>query len=139
MAHCKYITVNINNIKLVLGICVKIRLNYFSLINVLDHLTPATIICHLHAVPTSPTTTATTPSPSPPPTIIFLPPPSTIRVSTHQITDIRAPVEFTKPVLEEQKKKKKKKKRRKRRRRSKRRRKREKKNNNNNKDDNNNN
>ncbi|EAS35383.3 uncharacterized protein CIMG_12846 [Coccidioides immitis RS] len=102
MAYCKHITVNTDDIKLILDISAKIRLNYFSPIDVSDCSASAATTCHLHAVSTSSTTTA-----------IFLPSPGTIRVSVCQITDIRAPVWFTKPVLEKQKEKKKEKKKKK--------------------------
>ncbi|KMU92617.1 hypothetical protein CIHG_10420 [Coccidioides immitis H538.4] len=110
MAHYKYIMVNTNNMKLILGISAKIRLNYFDLINAPDCSAPATIICCLHAAPALPTTTATTPPSLLLPTTASLPSPSIIRVSTCQITGIRAPVWFTKPVLEEQEKEEKEKK-----------------------------
>ncbi|EAS29637.3 uncharacterized protein CIMG_13219 [Coccidioides immitis RS] len=113
MAHCKHITVNTNNIKLVLDISAKIRSNYFSLIDASDHSTSAVTICHLCAAPPLPTTTATTSPPPPLPITAFLPSPSTIRVSTHQMTGIRAPVWFTKLVLEKQEEKKEKKKKKK--------------------------
>ncbi|EAS27256.3 uncharacterized protein CIMG_13484 [Coccidioides immitis RS] len=103
MAHHKHITVNINNMKLVLGISAKIGSNYFSLIDVPDCPTPAITTCCLHAAPALPTTAAAAPPLPPPPTTTSLPPPGTVRVSTHQIAGIRAPVRFTKPVLEEQK------------------------------------
>ncbi|EAS31681.3 uncharacterized protein CIMG_13115 [Coccidioides immitis RS] len=112
MAYYKHITVNTNDMKLILGISAKIRSNYFSPIDAPDHLISAITIHHLHAASTPPTTTAT-----------FLPSPSAVRVSTHQMAGIRAPVQFTKPVLEEQKKEEKEEKKRK------------KKNNNNNEDD----
>ncbi|KJF60888.1 uncharacterized protein CIMG_13303 [Coccidioides immitis RS] len=105
MAHCKHITVNTDNMKLILDISAKIRLNYFSLIDAPDYSAPATTIHHLCAAPAPP--------PPPPPTTTSLPSLSTIRVSTHQMVGIRAPVWFTKPVLEEQKKKKEKKKKKK--------------------------
>ncbi|EAS27264.3 uncharacterized protein CIMG_13488 [Coccidioides immitis RS] len=107
MAHYKHITVNTNNMKLVLGIGAKIRSNYFSLIDAPDHSASAATTHCLHAAPTLPTTAATTPPPLPPPTTASLPPPSTIRVSTCQMAGIRAPVWFTKPVLEEQEEEKK--------------------------------
>ncbi|EAS31477.2 uncharacterized protein CIMG_13094 [Coccidioides immitis RS] len=105
MAHCKHVTVNINNMKLVLGISAKIRLNYFGLIDAPDYSTPATTIHHLCAAPALSTTAAAASLSLPLPTITFLPPSGTVRVSTHQIVDIRAPVWFTKPVLEKQEKK----------------------------------
>ncbi|EAS27186.1 uncharacterized protein CIMG_12576 [Coccidioides immitis RS] len=110
MMYHKHITVNANNIKLVLDISAKIRSNSFSSIDVSDHPISATTICCLCAAPAPPTTTATTPPPPLLPTTAFLPPSSTIRVSAHQMAGIRAPVWFTKLVLEEQEKKKKKKK-----------------------------
>ncbi|EAS29570.2 uncharacterized protein CIMG_13240 [Coccidioides immitis RS] len=124
MVHYKHVTVNINNMKLVLGISAKIGSNYFSLIDTSDHSTPVTTICCLHAAPTPPTTAAATPPPPLLPTTTFLPPPGAVRVSAHQMADIRAPVQFTKPVLEEQEKKEEEKKK-----------KREEKNNNDNEDD----
>ncbi|EAS29845.3 uncharacterized protein CIMG_13188 [Coccidioides immitis RS] len=105
-----HIMVNTNNMKLILGIGAKIRLNYFSLIDAPDHPTPATTTHHLCAAPTPLTTTAATPPPPPLPTTAFLPPSSTIRVSACQMAGIRAPVQFTKPVLEEQEEKEEKKK-----------------------------
>ncbi|EAS28735.3 uncharacterized protein CIMG_13331 [Coccidioides immitis RS] len=113
MAHCKHIMINTNNIKLVLDISIKIRSNYFSLIDAFDCPAPATTTHHLCAAPALPTTTAITPPPPPSPITTFLPFPGAVRVSTHQITGIRAPVQFTKPVLEKQKKKKEKKKKKK--------------------------
>ncbi|EAS27322.3 uncharacterized protein CIMG_13508 [Coccidioides immitis RS] len=104
--YCKHITVNTDNMKLVLGISAKIGSNYFSLIDVPDHPTPAAIICCLHAASALPTTTATTPSPPSPPITTSLPLSGTIRVSACQMAGIRAPVQFTKPVLEEQEKEK---------------------------------
>ncbi|EAS31679.3 uncharacterized protein CIMG_13114 [Coccidioides immitis RS] len=123
MAHCKYVTVNTDNMKLVLGISAKIRSNYFSLIDVPDCSAPAATTCRLraapapptapaatthrlHAAPAPPTTAAAAPPPPPPPTTASLPPPGAVRVSAHQIAGIRAPVQFTKLVLEEQEKEK---------------------------------
>ncbi|KMU74214.1 hypothetical protein CISG_10306 [Coccidioides immitis RMSCC 3703] len=105
IVHCKHVTVNINNMKLVLDISAKIRLNYFSLIDVSDHPAPATTTHHLHAAPAH---QLLLPLLTPPllPTTTFLPPPGTIRVSTHQMAGIRVPVQFTKLVLEEQEEKK---------------------------------
>ncbi|KMU92343.1 hypothetical protein CIHG_10166 [Coccidioides immitis H538.4] len=88
--------------KLVLGISAKIGSNYFSLIDVPDCPAPAITIHCLHAVPALPTTAATTSLPPPSSTTAFLPPPGTVRVSAHQMMGIRAPVQFTKLVLEEQ-------------------------------------
>ncbi|KMU92439.1 hypothetical protein CIHG_10307 [Coccidioides immitis H538.4] len=102
MAHCKCITVNANDMKLVLGISAKIRSNYFSPIDAPDCPAPAATTCHLHAAPTPPTTAAAS-----------LPSFGAVRVSACQMAGIRAPVWFTKPVLEEQKEKKEKKKERK--------------------------
>ncbi|EAS27148.2 uncharacterized protein CIMG_12592 [Coccidioides immitis RS] len=102
MAHHKHIMVNTNDMKLILGISTKIRSNYFSPIDAPDYSTPATITHHPHAALIPPTTAAT-----------FLSPPSIIRISTHQMVGIRAPVWFTKLVLEEQEEEKKKKKKRK--------------------------
>ncbi|EFW14501.1 conserved hypothetical protein [Coccidioides posadasii str. Silveira] len=68
---------------LVLDIGAKIRLNYFSLINVSDYSVSATIICYLHAALTLQTTAVTTSSLLPSLTIISLPPPGTVRVSIH--------------------------------------------------------
>ncbi|EAS37500.3 uncharacterized protein CIMG_12618 [Coccidioides immitis RS] len=96
------ILINADDMKLVLDISAKIRSNYFGLIDVPDHSTPAATTHHLHAAPVLPTTAAA-----------FLPPSSTIRVSTHQMTGIRASVWFTKLVLEKQEKEEKKKKKRK--------------------------
>ncbi|KMU78248.1 hypothetical protein CISG_06401 [Coccidioides immitis RMSCC 3703] len=125
MAYCKCVTVNTNNMKLILDISAKIRSNYFSLIDAPDHPAPATIIHHLHAAPALPTTTAAAPSPPSSFITTSLPPPSAVRVSACQMAGIRVPVQFTKPVLEEQKEKKEEEK------------KREKKNNNNDEDDDN--
>ncbi|KMU92242.1 hypothetical protein CIHG_09936 [Coccidioides immitis H538.4] len=108
MAHCKHVMVHADDMKLILGISAKIGSNYFSPIDAPDHPTSATTTHCLCAAPAPPTTAATTPPLPPPPTTIFLPPSGTIRVSAHQVTGIRAPVWFTKPVLEEQEKKKKK-------------------------------
>ncbi|EAS30454.1 uncharacterized protein CIMG_13003 [Coccidioides immitis RS] len=102
MVHCKYIMVNTNNMKLVLDISAKIKLNYFSLINASDCPAPAVITCHLCAAPAPPTTTAAALPPLPLPIITFLPLPGTVRVSTCQMVGIRASVQFTKLVLEEQ-------------------------------------
>ncbi|EAS28452.3 uncharacterized protein CIMG_12971 [Coccidioides immitis RS] len=102
MVHHKCVTVNTNNMKLILGIGAKIRLNYFSPIDAPDHPAPATTTHNLCAAPAPPTTAAATPPPPPLPTTTSLPPPSTIRVSACQMAGIRAPVRFTKPVLEEQ-------------------------------------
>ncbi|KMU84261.1 hypothetical protein CIHG_02047 [Coccidioides immitis H538.4] len=113
MTHCKCVTVNTNNMKLILGISAKIRLNYFSSINVPDHPAPAATTHCLHAVPAPPTTTAAAPPPLPLLIITSLPPSGAVRVSTHQMAGIRAPVWFTKPVLEEQKEEKEKKKKKK--------------------------
>ncbi|EAS28671.2 uncharacterized protein CIMG_13342 [Coccidioides immitis RS] len=113
MAHCKYVMVNTNNMKLVLGIGAKIRSNYFSLIDAPDCPAPAITTCHLCAAPTPPTTTAAAPPPLPLPTTASLSFSSTIRVSTHQMTGIRVSVWFTKPVLEKQEEKKKEKKKKK--------------------------
>ncbi|KMU72513.1 hypothetical protein CISG_09501 [Coccidioides immitis RMSCC 3703] len=99
-------------LSLILGISAKIRLNYFSLIDVPDCPAPAATTCCLCAAPAPPTTTATAPPPLPLPTTASLPPSGTIRVSAHQMTGIRAPVRFTKPVLEEQEEEEKKKKKR---------------------------
>ncbi|KMU90611.1 hypothetical protein CIHG_08327 [Coccidioides immitis H538.4] len=133
--------------KLILGISIMIRSNYFSLINMPDHLIPAapappTIIHYLHSV-SAPPTTATAPSLLPPPTTASVPLPSANRVSTCQMADIRASVWFTKLVLEEQeeeeeeKKKKKKKKRKKTEKKKKREKKKEKENYNNDKNNDN--
>ncbi|EAS37556.3 uncharacterized protein CIMG_12612 [Coccidioides immitis RS] len=105
MVHCKHIMVNTNNMKLILGISTKIGLNYFSPINVPDHPAPAATTHHLCAAPALPTTTAATPPPPPLSTTTSLPPPGAVRVSAHQMAGIRAPVWFTKLVLEEQKEK----------------------------------
>ncbi|KMU74191.1 hypothetical protein CISG_10190 [Coccidioides immitis RMSCC 3703] len=113
MAHCKHVMVNTNNMKLVLGISAKIRLNYFSLIDVPDYPAPAATTCCLHAAPTLPTTAAAASPPPSPPTTVSLPPPGTVRVSACQMAGIRAPVWFTKLVLEEQEEEKKKKKKKK--------------------------
>ncbi|EAS27190.2 uncharacterized protein CIMG_12574 [Coccidioides immitis RS] len=113
MAYHKCITVNTNNMKLVLGIGAKIRSNYFGLIDTPDHPAPAATIHCLCATPAPLTTAAATSSPSPLFTTISLSPSSAVRVSACQMADIRAPVWFTKPVLEEQEKKEKKKKKKK--------------------------
>ncbi|EFW17710.1 conserved hypothetical protein [Coccidioides posadasii str. Silveira] len=76
-------------------------------------LPPPACCHHLHAAPTLLTTAAAAPPPPPPFITISLSLPSTIRVSIHQMIDIRVPVWFTKPVLEKQKEKKKKKKKKK--------------------------
>ncbi|KMU75522.1 hypothetical protein CISG_10372 [Coccidioides immitis RMSCC 3703] len=110
MVYCKCVTVNTDDMKLILGIGAKIGLNYFSLINAPDHSASAAITCCLYTAPALPTTTATTPPPLPLPTTAFLPPSSAVRVSAHQMMNIRAPVWFTKPVLEEQEEKEEKKK-----------------------------
>ncbi|EAS30365.3 uncharacterized protein CIMG_12995 [Coccidioides immitis RS] len=112
MVHCKHITVNANDMKLVLGISAKIRSNYFSLIDVPDHPAPAATTCCLCAASTLPTTAA-----------ISLPSLGAVRISACQMVGIRASVQFTKLVLEKQKEEEKKEK------------KREKKNNNDNEDD----
>ncbi|KMU92552.1 hypothetical protein CIHG_10359 [Coccidioides immitis H538.4] len=101
MAHHKHITVNADDMKLVLGIGAKIRSNYFSLIDVPDHSAPAATTCYLHATSALPTTATA-----------FLPSPGTVRISTCQMAGIRAPVWFTKLVLEEQEEEEKKKKKR---------------------------
>ncbi|KMU92708.1 hypothetical protein CIHG_10495 [Coccidioides immitis H538.4] len=111
--HCKCIMINADNMKLVLGISTKIRSNYFDLIDVPDCSAPAAIICCLHAVSALLTTAATTPPPPPLPITAFLPPSGAVRVSACQMADIRAPVWFTKLVLEEQEEEKKEKKKRK--------------------------
>ncbi|KMP02575.1 hypothetical protein CIRG_02267 [Coccidioides immitis RMSCC 2394] len=113
IAHCKHVMINANNMKLVLGISIKIRSNYFSLIDVSDHPISAIIIHCLYAASALPTTTVITSSPPLPPTTVFLPLSGIIRVSACQIAGIRASVWFTKPVLEEQKKEEKKKKKKK--------------------------
>ncbi|EAS35537.3 uncharacterized protein CIMG_12827 [Coccidioides immitis RS] len=102
MVHYKCITVNTNNMKLVLSISAKIRLNYFSLIDAPDHPTPAITTHCLHAAPILSTTAAAASPPPPLSTTTSLPPPGTIRVFACQIAGIRAPVWFTKLVLEEQ-------------------------------------
>ncbi|EAS34118.3 uncharacterized protein CIMG_13425 [Coccidioides immitis RS] len=96
------VMVNTDDMKLVLGIDAKIGSNYFSLIDVPDCSTPATITCCLCAAPAPPTTAATTPPPLPLPITASLPPSGAVRVSARQMAGIRAPVWFTKPVLEEQ-------------------------------------
>ncbi|EAS27172.3 uncharacterized protein CIMG_12586 [Coccidioides immitis RS] len=113
MVHCKCVMVNTNNIKLVLGIGAKIRLNYFGLIDAPDYPTPAATTHCLHAVSVLPTTAATASPPSSLSTTVFLSFPGAVRVSVCQMTDIRAPVWFTKLVLEKQKEKKEKKKKKK--------------------------
>ncbi|KMU90937.1 hypothetical protein CIHG_08793 [Coccidioides immitis H538.4] len=85
IVHHKYITVNTNNMKLVLGISTKIRSNYFDPINASDYPTSAVTIHHLYAVSVPPTTAAAAPSPPPLPIIIFLPFSDAIRVSACQI------------------------------------------------------
>ncbi|KMP05007.1 hypothetical protein CIRG_04688 [Coccidioides immitis RMSCC 2394] len=85
MVHHKHITVNTNNMKLVLGISAKIRSNYFDLINVSDYPTSAVTIHHLYAVSVPPTTAAAAPSPPLLPIIIFLPFSDAIRVSACQM------------------------------------------------------
>ncbi|EAS37587.2 uncharacterized protein CIMG_12599 [Coccidioides immitis RS] len=95
MAHCKHITVNTDDMKLVLGISTKIGLNYFGLIDVPDCPVSAATTCCLCAASASPTTAAAS-----------LPFSGAIRVSACQMVSIRAPVWFTKLVLEEQKEKK---------------------------------
>ncbi|EAS29667.3 uncharacterized protein CIMG_13211 [Coccidioides immitis RS] len=102
MVHCKYIMVNTNDMKLILGIDVKIGLNYFSLIDVPDCSAPAVITCHLCAASAPPTTTAATSPPLPSLTTASLSSSGAVRISTHQIAGIRAPVQFIKLVLEEQ-------------------------------------
>ncbi|KMU73269.1 hypothetical protein CISG_09864 [Coccidioides immitis RMSCC 3703] len=102
MVHCKHVMVNTDDMKLVLGISAKIRSNYFSLIDAPDCPAPATTTCHLHAASTPPTTAAAALSPLPSPTTVSLPPPSAIRVFTCQMVGIRAPVQFTKLILEKQ-------------------------------------
>ncbi|EAS30184.3 uncharacterized protein CIMG_13156 [Coccidioides immitis RS] len=102
MAHCKCVMVNADDMKLVLGIGAKIGLNYFSLIDAPDHPASAATTCCLHAAPALPTTAAAAPPPPPPPTTTSLSPPGAVRVSTCQMAGIRAPVQFTKLVLEEQ-------------------------------------
>ncbi|EER28942.1 hypothetical protein CPC735_036480 [Coccidioides posadasii C735 delta SOWgp] len=111
MAHYKHIMVNADNMKLVLGISTMTGLNYFGLIDVPDHPAPApaAIICCLCSAPASPTTPAAAPPPLSLPTTASLPPPGADRVSACQIVGIRAPVQFTKLVLEEQEEEKKKK------------------------------
>ncbi|KMU92419.1 hypothetical protein CIHG_10229 [Coccidioides immitis H538.4] len=99
--------------KLILDISIKIRSNYFSLINISDCSASAVIICYLHAASAPPTTTAAAPLPSSLFITTFLSLSGTIRVSACQITGIRASVWFTKSVLEKQEKKKKKKKKKK--------------------------
>ncbi|EAS28665.3 uncharacterized protein CIMG_13345 [Coccidioides immitis RS] len=113
MMHCKHITVNADDMKLVLDINAKIELNYFSLINVPDHSAPAATTYCLYAAPAPPTTAAAALPPLPPSTTASLPLSGTVRVFTCQMVSIRAPVWFTKPVLEEQEKKKEKKKKKK--------------------------
>ncbi|KJF60894.1 uncharacterized protein CIMG_13308 [Coccidioides immitis RS] len=137
----KYVTVNINDMKLILGISTMTELNYFSLINISDcpapaAPAPATITCHLCFVPAPPTTATASPSLLLL-TIIFLSSPGADRVFICQIAGIRAPVWFTKLVLEEQKKeeKEKKKKKKKREKKKKKKKKKEKENYNNNKND----
>ncbi|EAS37411.3 uncharacterized protein CIMG_12632 [Coccidioides immitis RS] len=103
MAYCKHVIVNTDNIKLVLGISAKIESNYFSLINVPDHPTPATTTHCLCATPAPPTTTATTSPPPPLPT-----------TASHLslVLSGSLPIKWQ-PVLEEQEKEKKKKKKKK--------------------------
>ncbi|KMU92311.1 hypothetical protein CIHG_10089 [Coccidioides immitis H538.4] len=137
MTYYKYVTVNINNMKLVLDISVMIRSNYFDLINAPDCSISTVSIsagttCYLHFVSALPTTSAAAPSPLLSHTTISLSLSNANRVSTCQMTDIRAPVWFPKLVLKKQEEKKKKKKKKK-----KREKKKEKKNNNNNKNNNN--
>ncbi|KMP07976.1 hypothetical protein CIRG_07657 [Coccidioides immitis RMSCC 2394] len=113
MTHCKHITVNTDNMKLVLGISAKIRLNYFGLIDASDCSAPVIITCCLHTAFTLSTTAVTTSLSLSLFTTASLSSSSAVRVSTCQIISIRVPVQFTKPVLEKQKKKKKKKKKKK--------------------------
>ncbi|EAS37574.3 uncharacterized protein CIMG_12604 [Coccidioides immitis RS] len=142
MAHYKYIIVNADNIKLILDISAMTESNYFSLIDVSDcpaSAAPisATIICCLCSASAPSTTPATAPPPLPSLTTTSLSLSSANRVSTCQMVGIRAPVWFTKPVLEEQKEEKKKKKKKKKREKKKRKKKKEKENDDNNKNNNN--
>ncbi|EER25343.1 Core histone H2A/H2B/H3/H4 family protein [Coccidioides posadasii C735 delta SOWgp] len=89
MAHRKRVTVNTDDMKLVLGISAKIGSNYFGPIDAPDRPAPAATTRRLRAGPAPPTTAS-------------LPPPGSDRVSAHQMAGIRAPVRFTKPVLAEQ-------------------------------------
>ncbi|EER27117.1 hypothetical protein CPC735_024530 [Coccidioides posadasii C735 delta SOWgp] len=104
---------NTDDMKLILGVSTKIRLNYFGLIDAPDYLIPATTTHCLHTAPTSLTTATAAPPSLPLPTTISLSLSGAIRVFTCQMVDIRASVWFTKPVLEEQEKKKKEKKKKK--------------------------
>ncbi|EER29810.1 hypothetical protein CPC735_011280 [Coccidioides posadasii C735 delta SOWgp] len=118
--------------KLVLDISIMTGLNYFDLIDVSDCSVSAApvsavTICCLYSAPTSLTTSAAAPPSLSLPTTTSLSFSGTDRVSACQMVGIRAPVWFTKLVLEEQEEKKKKKKEKKK----------EKENNNNNKNDDN--
>ncbi|EAS29031.3 uncharacterized protein CIMG_13310 [Coccidioides immitis RS] len=113
IAHHKCIMINADNMKLILDIDIKIGLNYFGLINASDYSVSAVITYCLCAAPVLPTTAAAAPLPPPSFITIFLSFSGTVRVSVCQITDIKASVQFTKPVLEKQEKKKKEKKKKK--------------------------
>ncbi|KMU73619.1 hypothetical protein CISG_10127 [Coccidioides immitis RMSCC 3703] len=129
--------------KLILDISIITELNYFSLIDVSDCFisaisASAAITCHLYSVP-APSTTAAAPPLLSLPTTASLPFPGADRISTCQIMGIRAPVQFTKPVLQEQEKKKEEKKKKKKKKRKKKKEKENYDNNKNNNDDKNNN